>query len=64
MPQANTQIVGMAFDYPMRADLVNELIQTMTFAVAGLIWHSDQGKQDGAERTRALLLQKGGCRNP
>jgi putative transposase len=53
------QIVGIAFDYHMRADLVTELIQTMTFAVPGSIWHSDQGKQYGAERTRALLLQKG-----
>lgn len=31
----------------------------MTFAVPGSIWHSDQGKQYGAEQTRALLLQKG-----
>jgi len=53
------QIVGMAFDYHMRADLVTELIQTMTFAVPGSIWHSDQGKQYGAEQTRTLLLQKG-----
>jgi putative transposase len=53
------QIVGIAFDYHMRADLVTELIQTMTFTVPGSIWHSDQGKQYGAERTRALLLQKG-----
>jgi len=53
------QIVGMAFDYHMRADLVTKLIQTMTFAVPGSIWHSDQGKQYGAEQTHALLLQKG-----
>jgi transposase InsO family protein len=52
-------IVGLAFDYHMRADLVTELIQTMTFTVAGSIWHSDQGKQYAAEQTGALLLHKG-----
>jgi len=49
----------MAFDYHMRADLVTDTIQTMTFDVPGSIWHSDQGKQYGAEQTRHLLLQKG-----
>lgn len=54
------QILGMAFDYHMRADLVTTTIETMTFEVAGgSIWHSDQGKQYGAEQTRHLLLQKG-----
>jgi len=52
-------ILGMAFDYHMRAELVTDAIQTMTFEVPGSIWHSDQGKQFGAERTRHLLLQKG-----
>jgi transposase InsO family protein len=53
-------ILGMAFDYHMRADLVSSTIQTMTFEVAeGSIWHSDQGKQYGAEATGQLLLQKG-----
>jgi putative transposase len=52
-------ILGMAFDYHMRADLVTDTIQTMTFEVPGSIWHSDQGKQFGAEQTRHLLLQKG-----
>ncbi len=53
------QILGMAFDYHMRADLVTNVIQTMTFSSAGSIWHSDQGKQYGAQQTRELLLQKG-----
>jgi putative transposase len=53
------QILGIAFDYHMRADLVTDAIQTMTFEVPGSIWHSDQGKQYGAEQTRQLLLQKG-----
>jgi putative transposase len=52
-------ILGMAFDYHMRADLVTDTIQTMTFEEPGSIWHSDQGKQFGAEQTRHLLLQKG-----
>lgn len=52
-------ILGMAFDYHMRADLVTDTIETMTFEVPGSIWHSDQGKQFGAEQTRHLLLQKG-----
>jgi hypothetical protein len=33
--------------------------QTMSFHVPGSIWHSDQGKQDAAQQTRQLLLQKG-----
>src|SRR5260221_13103108 len=48
-------ILGMAFDYHMRADLVTDTIQTMTFEVPGSIWHSDQGKQYGAEQTRQRL---------
>lgn len=43
----------------MRADLATHTIQTMTFGEPGSIWHSDQGKQFGAEQTRQLLWQKG-----
>lgn len=53
------QILGMAFDYHMRADLVTSVIETLSFHVPNRIWHSDQGKQYGAEQTRHLLLQKG-----
>lgn len=54
------QILGMAFDYHMRADLVTATIETMSFEGAGeSLWHSDQGKQYGAQQTRHLLLQKG-----
>jgi transposase InsO family protein len=49
----------MAFDYHMRADLVTDTIETMTFEGPGSIWHSDQGKQFGAKQSRHLLLQKG-----
>lgn len=52
-------ILGLAFDYHMRAELVTGVIETLHFQLPGSIWHSDQGKQYGAERTRALLLQKG-----
>jgi putative transposase len=53
------QVLGMAFDYHMRADLVSSAIHTLSFEVPGSIWHSDQGKQYGAEQVRHLLLQKG-----
>ena len=43
----------------MRADLVTDAIEAMTFEVPGSIWHTDQGKQYGAQETRQLLLQKG-----
>jgi putative transposase len=53
------QVLGIAFDCHMRADLVTDAIQTMTFEVPGSIWQSDQGKQYGAKLTRQLLLQRG-----
>ncbi len=53
------QIVGMAFDYRMRADLVTSVIETVLFQTEGTIWHSDQDKQYGARQTRELLVQKG-----
>lgn len=53
------EVLGIAFDYHMRAELVLEAIQTLSFEVAEPIWHSDQGKQYGAAKTRELLLRKG-----
>lgn len=53
------EVLGIAFDYHMRADLVTDAIQTLSFEVPDPIWHSDQGKQYGAEKTRELLLRKG-----
>jgi putative transposase len=38
------QILGMAFDYHMRADLVTDTIQMMTFEVPGSIWHSEEAQ--------------------
>lgn len=52
-------VLGIAFDYHMRADLVTDAIETMTFEGPGCIFHSDQGKQYGAAHTRQLLLRKG-----
>ena len=52
-------ILALAFDYSMRADLVVSTIEMVEFAVAGTIWHSDQGSQYGAFETRAALLLKG-----
>jgi transposase InsO family protein len=59
MGHRTRQVLLIAFDYHMRADLVTDAIQTMSFEVPGSIWHSDQGKQYGARQTRQLLLQKG-----
>lgn len=53
------EVLGIAFDYHMRADLVMEAIQTLSFRVTEPIWHSDQGKQYGATQTRELLLHHG-----
>jgi len=52
-------ILALAFDYRMQADLVVKTIQMVPFQVPGAIFHSDQGKQYGAEQTRTLLLEKG-----
>jgi putative transposase len=52
-------ILALAFDYRMQADLVVTTIKMVPFEVPGAIFHSDQGKQYGAEQTRTLLLEKG-----
>lgn len=52
-------ILGLAFEYPMRAERVAAALQTLAFEVPEAIFQSDQGKQFGAESTRQLLLEKG-----
>jgi putative transposase len=52
-------ILALAFDYSMHADLVVSTISMVEFPVPGVIWHSDQGSQYGAEQTRTALLLKG-----
>jgi putative transposase len=56
-------ILALAFDYRMPAELVTTTIKQVPFAVPGAIFHSDQGKQYGAEPTRKLLLEKGFLRS-
>src|SRR5438105_10863940 len=56
-------ILALAFDYRMQADLVVKTIRMVPFEVPGAIFHSDQGKQYGAEQTRKLLLEKGFVRS-
>jgi len=43
----------------MRTELVTAALQTLSFRVPEVIFHSDQGKQFGAQATRQLLLEKG-----
>ena len=45
MSYRTRQVLGVAFDYHMRAELVMDAIQTLSFEAAEPIWHSDQGKQ-------------------
>lgn len=52
-------ILGLAFEYHMRAELVTSALQTLSFDVPEAIFHRDQGKQFGAKPTRELLLNKG-----
>lgn len=52
-------VLALAFDYRMQAELVVTTLKMLPFAVPGAIFHSDQGKQYGAEQTRALLLEQG-----
>jgi putative transposase len=52
-------ILGLAFEYHMRTELVTAALRTLSFDVPEAIFHSDQGKQFGAEATRQLLLEKG-----
>jgi transposase InsO family protein len=52
-------ILGLAFEYHMRAELVTSVLETLSFDVPDAIFHSDQGKQFGAKPTRELLLKKG-----
>jgi putative transposase len=56
-------ILALAFDYSMRANLVVSTIKMLPFCVPGMIFHSDQGSQYGAEPTRAALLEKGFIRS-
>jgi transposase InsO family protein len=49
----------LACDYHIQASLVTTALDMMTFAIPDAIFHSNQGKQFGAEVTRQRLLEKG-----
>ncbi len=53
------QILALAFDYQMKAELVVSTVKMLRFSVPDMIWHSDQGSQYGAELTRIALLEHG-----
>ena len=53
------QILSLIFDYSMRATLVQSTIQNMSSQDDLYIWHSDQGKQYGAQATIDMVLSKG-----
>ncbi len=53
------QIVALSFDYRMQAELVVSTVKSLQFCIPGMIWHSDQGSQYGAEQTRTALLERG-----
>src|SRR2546427_10205727 len=52
-------ILALTFDYRMQAELVVSTVRSLQFSVPGMIWHSDQGSQYGAEQTRTALLEQG-----
>lgn len=52
-------ILALTFDYRMQAELVVSTVRSLQFCVPGMIWHSDQGSQYGAEQTRLALLAQG-----
>src|SRR5260370_17188495 len=52
------QIVALSFDYRMQAELVVSTVKSLQFCIPGMIWHSDQGSQYGAEQTPTALLER------
>lgn len=53
------QILSLCFDYSMKATLVHSTLEKMSDQDDLYVWHSDQGKQFGAEATIQLVLKKG-----
>jgi putative transposase len=52
-------ILALTFDYRMHAELVVSTVRSLQFSVPGMIWHSDQGGQYGADQTRIARLEQG-----
>lgn len=59
LKKSTRQILSLVFDYSMTADLVVTTINRIDTVDPESIWHTDQGKQFGAEVTIATLLEKG-----
>jgi len=59
--KCSRQILGMAFDYHMRADLVIDTIQTLTFQVPGTIWHSEEAQAVWSRADPSCALAEGLC---
>lgn len=57
-------ILGLAFEYHMRAELVTAALQTLNFEVPEAIFHSDQDKQFGAEATRQFPARRKAFSSP
>jgi len=53
------QILSLIFDYSMKATLVQATLDHVPDQEDLYIWHSDQGKQFGAEATINLVISKG-----
>ena len=53
------QILSLVFDYCMKATLVHATINQALLPTDAVVWHTDQGKQFGAQKTVELVIQKG-----
>lgn len=60
LKKSTRQILSLAFSYNMKSELVTETVNKIDSDDANLtIWHSDQGKQYGADKTIQKLISKG-----
>jgi hypothetical protein len=55
------QVLLIAFDYHMRADLVTDAIETMAFEVPDSIWHSEEAQTIWGGPDPILALAKRLC---
>lgn len=53
------QILSLVFDYCIKATLVHATINHAQLPIEAVVWHTDQGKQFGAQKTVELVIQKG-----
>jgi putative transposase len=58
--KSTRQVLSLIFDYGMKAELVVETIRGVRVIGGGrIIWHSDQGKQYGANQTVEAVVERG-----